>query len=1012
MRCARLLLLLALLAPSLRVWAQPSTEPDPAVAAQEALRTFDGAERARVAAEPSDGLGQADPWLVVDELLARARRDVAEWVAGRIARTAEREALQAHLARGAARSDSQAAREALRAALASDEPQRVRDGLLPHLAAGAVAQEAATILEARIARRLAWAHEALGDEASSLEALTATAAAAQRIGWARMELVAAVELARWHGGQERPSDAVRVLRHVRPLWREYGDLPEAVESMGELVVRFDELGSTDDALAVLGELAQRSAALRAPEDAALAVSNLGLAEMERGRLLSALARHRQAQGMIAGRHAPALALELRVRIAGVQELAGLLDEAIAELTAVRPLWSALEPPDREGEAITLGNLSRALALAGKPSEARLALEAAEVLYRDVAPKPNLWDVAINRGWYDSLAEVRDESVRALEALRLVVDPEMTARRRVQVLESLARCRMRRGEASAAVELLEAAAALLPDLPTGDSMLTEIPGELGVAYAAAGATKRALEQFDRFVLAAVAEVDGLECGCATTFRGIVTREVISAAIASALRARDVPTLWRYLEASRGLRLLAALGGRSTLGRVLLKEDLKQELVTAQEAELVAWRDLALVRDTKRLKAGDPGWKGPKEAVEQAQQRREAVAARVAQASRFEGEDDLGPAVKLKSADQVRAVLEERDAVLSLFLQGTGGGVVACLLTRAGQSAHLLPVGDLLTRTSRDIRREAVAASDPTRSTKEREASRAALAALLAEAGAALREHLPLPPTVTRLAIVPEAALCFLPYAALFPQHEVSILPSGTLFVRLLGDDRRTGVHSLALGDPDYTGRSLVAGIAAAASLAPALTRSSLARLRPLPHTRPEALAVAAQGGKALLDVDATATRLIEELAAHPDRRWRSIHFACHAKVNADHPSLSGLALTGGLMTAHEVFALDLNTDLVVLSACDTATDPYVMGEGISGLVRAFLHAGAPRVLASLWEVPDDCTAVLMAEFYRRLGEPGRSVAEALRLAQEHVKQAEGGRWASPEHWAAWTLWGAR
>lgn len=84
MRASRLLLLLALFLPPTRGWGEPPADPDPVVAAEAALRAFDGPDRAKVALEPSDGLGQADPWIVVDELLARTRRDVAAWVAGRV----------------------------------------------------------------------------------------------------------------------------------------------------------------------------------------------------------------------------------------------------------------------------------------------------------------------------------------------------------------------------------------------------------------------------------------------------------------------------------------------------------------------------------------------------------------------------------------------------------------------------------------------------------------------------------------------------------------------------------------------------------------------------------------------------------------------------------------------------------------------------------------------------------------------------------------------------------------
>ena len=99
------------------------------------------------------------------------------------------------------------------------------------------------------------------------------------------------------------------------------------------------------------------------------------------------------------------------------------------------------------------------------------------------------------------------------------------------------------------------------------------------------------------------------------------------------------------------------------------------------------------------------------------------------------------------------------------------------------------------------------------------------------------------------------------------------------------------------------------------------------------------------------------------------------------------------------------AVDVSADLVVLSACDSGTGAFVRGEGVLGLARAFLAAGAPTVVASLWKVPDAATRDLMIAFHahRKRGKPP---AAALRAAQEDVKKD----WPHPSHWAAWVVWG--
>ena len=129
--------------------------------------------------------------------------------------------------------------------------------------------------------------------------------------------------------------------------------------------------------------------------------------------------------------------------------------------------------------------------------------------------------------------------------------------------------------------------------------------------------------------------------------------------------------------------------------------------------------------------------------------------------------------------------------------------------------------------------------------------------------------------------------------------------------------------------------------------------------------------------------------------------------------------SGIALSGanvrdsltfrpyGLLTAEEMLGLDLrNTELVVLSACDTGRGTEVTGQGVMGLQAAIMTAGVESLLMSLWKVPDAPTALLMEVFYEKLWDKGLEKGEALRAAQEVVKE----RYPRPVYWAAWTLAG--
>ena len=112
-------------------------------------------------------------------------------------------------------------------------------------------------------------------------------------------------------------------------------------------------------------------------------------------------------------------------------------------------------------------------------------------------------------------------------------------------------------------------------------------------------------------------------------------------------------------------------------------------------------------------------------------------------------------------------------------------------------------------------------------------------------------------------------------------------------------------------------------------------------------------------------------------------------------------------TDGLLQIHEIFDLELTADLVVLSGCETALGKAVRGEGLLGMTRAFLYAGASAVSVSLWPVEDDSTALLMTDFYREL-RAGATVVEALRSAKLTHSRRPGT--AYPYYWAPFVLVG--
>ena len=197
----------------------------------------------------------------------------------------------------------------------------------------------------------------------------------------------------------------------------------------------------------------------------------------------------------------------------------------------------------------------------------------------------------------------------------------------------------------------------------------------------------------------------------------------------------------------------------------------------------------------------------------------------------------------------------------------------------------------------------------------------------------------------------------------------------------------------------------------------LDRNGQLALPRLRYTREEADAIYAVSPRAKA-FEATDFRATRATAISPElASYRIIHFATHGLLNSQHPELSGLVFSlvdkngksqDGFLTLQDIYNLNLPADLVVLSACETGLGKEISGEGLIGLTRGFMYAGASRVVASLWNVSDVATARLMAEFYRAMEKDGLPPAAALRAAQ--IKMLSQKRLSSPYYWAAFQLQG--
>lgn len=125
--------------------------------------------------------------------------------------------------------------------------------------------------------------------------------------------------------------------------------------------------------------------------------------------------------------------------------------------------------------------------------------------------------------------------------------------------------------------------------------------------------------------------------------------------------------------------------------------------------------------------------------------------------------------------------------------------------------------------------------------------------------------------------------------------------------------------------------------------------------------------------------------------------------------------SGIALSGEaggrFLTAEELVGLSLpDAELITLSACETGLGETASGQGVLGLRASIMAAGARCILMSLWKVPDESTLLLMQEFYNNLWAKKLTTADALKQAQQTVRNQPYDRFAAPIYWAAWVLVG--
>lgn len=281
------------------------------------------------------------------------------------------------------------------------------------------------------------------------------------------------------------------------------------------------------------------------------------------------------------------------------------------------------------------------------------------------------------------------------------------------------------------------------------------------------------------------------------------------------------------------------------------------------------------------------------------------------------------------------------------------------------------------------------------------------------------------SMRELIIVPDDILHFLPFETLCTQpdsqswlikdYNISYAPSmSSLREITLRKKRRDGSPRkdfLALSDPhaandnlNIYGKNILKNLYSSASF----------DFSPLKYSELEVLRVGS-----LFDEDKKTIFLREQaseekLKNHDLSAFKIIHFATHSIIDEKQPTRSTIILfldadpaEDGLLQTREIFNLKLNADLVTLSSCQTGLGQYITGEGIEGLNRAFLFAGANAVLISLWSVNDQASYHLMERFYHHL-KTSLTISSALRKAKLEMIESEA--LSHPFYWAGFIISG--
>jgi len=425
--------------------------------------------------------------------------------------------------------------------------------------------------------------------------------------------------------------------------------------------------------------------------------------------------------------------------------------------------------------------------------------------------------------------------------------------------------------------------------------------------------------------------------------------------------------------------------------------------------------------------------------------------------------------LTLSDVQQKVLDDRTLLLEYALQPDASYLWA--VSKADVSLFKLPARNNLDKAATDLRAQLIPSTlqrrivgidviDPNRGIGLAASAPSDAAPFVAASNALYKLALePAASTLSdkRLLIVADGALSYVPFEVflktaatgdfsslpyLIKSNEIVYAPSASVVAAIRQQrSKASGRAMLIIADPVFnsndararkgtttnSGDSELRGLGIQSALADVTGDNAAATadakmeglpLARLAGTRAEAEEISklakSSGGQADLWLDLDANE--DNVATRDVTKYRVIHVATHGLLDADRPQFTGVVLSlignknhDGFLRTDEIFNLRLGSPLVMLSACETGLGKEKRGEGVLGLTRAFMYAGAPTVGVTLWSVADKSTATLMTDFYRRLFSAGEvSTSAALRDAQ--LAMISDKKYSAPFFWAPFVLVG--